>query len=130
MSTSSPEAIDCKLCALKSPEEKSSLSEKLDVPFAIASTVLFAIALVNEYVLHLSLVFSRAIFFVIILLAGHEIIPGAVRSVLRRRLDINFLMTVAAFGAFVIGQADEGAAVMYLFSIAEYLEGLASDKVR
>src|SRR5204863_4090338 len=51
-------------------------------------------------------------------------------SVIRRRLDVNFLMTVAAFGAFAIGQADEGAAVMYLFSLAEYLEDVASGKVR
>src|SRR5438094_3353909 len=45
-------------------------------------------------------------------------------------MDVNFLMTVAAFGSFGIGQADEGAAVMYLFSLAESLVDVASDRVR
>ena len=65
-----------------------------------------------------------------LLFSGRGIIEAAFRSLVQRRLDVNFLMTVAAFGAFTIGQADEGAAVMYLFSLAEFLEDAASDKVR
>ncbi len=130
MSASSQETIDCKLCAVEISEEKLPAWEKLHVSFLIASTALFAIALTNEYVLRLNVVFSHAIYLVIILFSGHEIIPAAFRSALGKRLDINFLMTVAAFGAFAIGQSDEGAAVIYLFSMAEFLEVLASDKAR
>ncbi|MDV3294097.1 MAG: cadmium-translocating P-type ATPase [Nitrososphaerales archaeon] len=111
-------------------EENVPVWEKLHLSFTIASTALFVIALGSEYVLRLPVVFSHGIYFLIILLSGYEIIPAAFRSVLRKRLDINFLMTVAAFGAFAIGQADEGAAVIYLFSIAEFLEVWASDKAR
>ncbi len=130
MSKSSQPTNDCKLCSVEIPEENVPVWEKLHLSFTIASTALFAIALSSEYILRLPIVFSHAIYFVIILLSGHEIIPAALRSVLRRRLDINFLMTVATFGAFAIGQADEGAAVIYLFSIAEFLEVFASDKAR
>ena len=77
-----------------------------------------------------NVLYGHAIFLAIILFSGREIIGAAFSSVIRRRLDVNFLMTVAAFGAFAIGQADEGAAVMYLFSLAEYLENVASGKVR
>ncbi|MDV3244245.1 MAG: cadmium-translocating P-type ATPase [Nitrososphaerales archaeon] len=130
MSGSSQPTIICKLCEVEIPEEKVPAWQKLQVSFTIASTVLFAVALSSEYVLRFPIVFPHITYFVIILLSGHEIIPAALRSVLRRRLDINFLMTVAAFGAFAIGQADEGAAVIYLFSIAEFLEVWASDKAR
>jgi len=77
-----------------------------------------------------NVLYGHAIFLAVILFSGREIIGAAFSSVIRRRLDVNFLMTVAAFGAFAIGQADEGAAVMYLFSLAEYLEDVASGKVR
>ncbi len=129
MSTSS-EAISCTLCEREIPEEKVPAWERLHVAFTIASTVLFVIALSSEYIFHLDIVLPHAIYLVIIGMSGHEIIPAAFRSVLRKRLDINFLMTVAALGAFAIGQADEGAAVIYLFSIAEFLEVYASDKAR
>lgn len=130
MSTNKQETIDCKLCSVEIHEEEVSAWERLHLPFAIASTALFAVGLGSEYVLQWPVVFSHAIYLLIILLSGYEIIPSAFRSVLSKRLDINFLMTVAALGAFAIGQADEGAAVIYLFSIAEFLEGWASDKAR
>lgn len=39
-------------------------------------------------------------------------------------------MTVAAVGAFAIGHGEEGAAVIFLFSIAEMLEERASERAR
>ena len=40
-------------------------------------------------------------------------------------LDENLLMLIAAVGAFAIGQNMEGAVVMLLYQIGEYLQGLA-----
>jgi Cd2+/Zn2+-exporting ATPase len=43
---------------------------------------------------------------------------------------MNFLMTIAAVGAFSIGYGEEGASVLYLFFIAEFLEDYAGERAR
>ena len=123
------ESERCELCSVQLPEDTESVWENHRRLVIATSTVLFATALAVEY-LTKNLLYGRAIFLVVILFSGRQIIEAAFRSIIRRRLDVNFLMTVAAFGAFAIGQADEGAAVMYLFSLAESLEDVASDRVR
>ncbi len=69
-------------------------------------------------------------YFIALISAGRWIIPNGIRSILNVHLGISFLMTVAATGAFLIGEPAEGAAVMFLFYIAELLEEKAGDRVR
>jgi Cd2+/Zn2+-exporting ATPase len=47
-----------------------------------------------------------------------------------RSLDINALMTLAVIGAAVIGQWLEGAAVIFLFSLANLLESYSMERAR
>lgn len=44
--------------------------------------------------------------------------------------SIEMLMSVAAIGALVIGEAEEAAAVVFLFSVGELLESVAADHAR
>ena len=122
-------ASERELCSVHAAEDSESVWGKHRVLVVAASTALFGAGFAVEYLTKIVL-YGHAIFLAVILFSGRGIIGAAVSSVIRRRLDVNFLMTVAAFGAFAIGQADEGAAVMYLFSLAEYLENVASGKVR
>jgi Cd2+/Zn2+-exporting ATPase len=62
--------------------------------------------------------------------AGKEILRKAGISILNRRLDMNCLMSIAAIGAFFIGHGEEGAAVIFLFFIAEFLEEYAADNAK
>ncbi len=49
---------------------------------------------------------------------------------INRELDINFLMTIAAVGAAAIGAWEEGALVIFLFSLGETLESYTMDRAR
>lgn len=44
--------------------------------------------------------------------------------------SIEMLMSVAALGALVIGETEEAAAVVFLFSVGELLEGVAASRAR
>jgi cation-transporting ATPase G len=67
----------------------------------------------------------------IALLAGAwTFVPGAVRRLLRGRLGVGLLMTIAAVGAVLLGHVGEAAALAFLFSLAETLEDRAMDRAR
>ena len=57
-------------------------------------------------------------------------VPGAVRNLLRRRVGVATLMTIAAIGAVALGQITEAAMLGVLFSIAEGLEHYAIARTR
>ena len=63
-------------------------------------------------------------------LSGYKIAELGLRSLFRRYISINLLITIAAIGALAIGHIEEGAAVLFLFNIAERLEDYAADRAR
>lgn len=65
-----------------------------------------------------------------IALAGLGVYKAGLRDLLRLRLGIHALMTVAVTGAFLIGQWPEAAMVMALYAAAEHIEDQAMDKAR
>ncbi|MGO2750246.1 MAG: heavy metal translocating P-type ATPase [Pseudoclavibacter sp.] len=65
------------------------------------------------------------------LLAGAStFVPGTVRRLLRGRLGVGLLMTIAAVGALLLGHVGEAAALAFLFSLAEALEDRAMDRAK
>lgn len=70
------------------------------------------------------------IFVVAMLAGGWFLLPKAGRAVLRLRPDINLLVVIAAIGASVIGEWAEAATVVFLFGVAEWLEGWADRRAR
>ena len=71
-----------------------------------------------------------AIAAVAIWLAGLDTCKKGLAALLRGKLNINALMSVAVTGAFVIGQWPEAAMVMALYAIAEWIEAKAVDRAR
>jgi len=62
--------------------------------------------------------------------AGYRIAYGGLRGLLHAQIGINLLITIAAIGATAIGHLEEGAAVLVLFKVAEYLEEYAGERAR
>ena len=61
---------------------------------------------------------------------GAWLVPRAVRSLRRLRLDIDVLMGLAILGALGLGQWDEAATVAFLFGLSESLESLSLERAR
>ena len=60
------------------------------------------------------------------LIAGYDIIIGAIRNLFRARIfDEYFLMTFAACAAFLIGEYEEAAAVFVLYRIGAFCQSYA-----
>ena len=65
------------------------------------------------------------------LIVGFDIIKEAVEGVMHKDIfNVNLLMTIASLGAFAVGEYSEGCMVVFLFTIGEFLQGLALDKSR
>ncbi|MPZ16780.1 MAG: cadmium-translocating P-type ATPase [Luteitalea sp.] len=61
---------------------------------------------------------------------GLPVVRRAAAAVRLRTLDINALMLVAVAGAALIGEWFEGATVIFLFALAQWLEVRSMDRVR
>ncbi len=65
------------------------------------------------------------------LIVGWDIIYRAFSNIRRGSfLDENFLMTIATFGAFAVGESTEAVGVMLFYKIGEYFQGRAVDSSR
>ncbi|WP_284352596.1 heavy metal translocating P-type ATPase [Roseisolibacter agri] len=61
---------------------------------------------------------------------GWFVVPRGVRAAMHRALDMNVLMSIAAIGAWLIGEPEEAAATLFLFAVAELLESHSMDRAR
>ncbi|MGI6022468.1 MAG: heavy metal translocating P-type ATPase [Methanoculleus sp.] len=61
-------------------------------------------------------------------IAGHDVLRDGFLALTRLRFNIAVLITIAAAGAFLTANPAEGAAVLYLFAIAEFLEVYAAGR--
>ncbi|MGM9684360.1 MAG: heavy metal translocating P-type ATPase [Eubacteriales bacterium] len=65
------------------------------------------------------------------LIAGYNVLWGALRNILHGRiLDEQFLMAVATLGAFAIGDYPEASAVMIFYQVGELFQSIAVGKSR
>lgn len=94
-----------------------------------AAGVFFALAMVSDHIFDARP--ALIIFSVLaVLCGGRYAIPQGVRALRVGALDMNFLMSAAAIGALAIGEYAEGAAVLFLFSVADFLEARSMDRAR
>jgi Cd2+/Zn2+-exporting ATPase len=73
---------------------------------------------------------SLASYILAIALSIGEPARGALKAIRRRALDIDVLMLIAVFGAVLLGDWLEAAAVVWLFGIAHWLEARSLARAR
>ncbi len=61
---------------------------------------------------------------------GYSGLMGAIEEAKHGKLDIDFLMIAAAIGAAAIGQWEEGALLLFLFTLSGALEEFAMERTR
>ncbi len=72
-----------------------------------------------------------ALFAVPYLIAGHDVLAEAFANIRRGQVfDENFLMMIATFGAFGVGENTEAAAVMLFYQTGELFQSYAVEKSR
>lgn len=94
------------------------------------SGLFLSIGLVINWLFEIKTEILFLLFLVSTLTGGSLIFPKALKAIKQKSLDMNVLMTLAATGAFFIREYSEGAAVVFLFSLAEMLEAFSVAKAR
>ncbi|MGN1195932.1 MAG: heavy metal translocating P-type ATPase [Acutalibacteraceae bacterium] len=103
-------------------------SQKKQLIRIIAAAVFFAAGIVVK---QFSADISFIIFLVSLVIGGADVFISAVKNIFKGQVfDENFLMSIAAVGAFIIGECPEGAAVMLFYQVGELFQDYAVDKSR
>ena len=110
-------------------EEKKQIWGRKPLLIISTSAILLVLGLYLDFfkgpaILH------ELLFLSVIAISGYEIIKNGIRALLKGNFTMNFLMTLAVLGSFLIGSGAEGAVVIFLFYIAVYLENYAGEKAR
>jgi Cd2+/Zn2+-exporting ATPase len=113
----------------ESREEESWWERRGRLVLAAVSGVLWLGSLGAEHLLERGAL-AAVLAVAAIVTGGWYVVPRGVRAALNRALDMNFLMSVAAMGAVLIGEYAEGASAMFLFAVAQLLETYSMDRAR
>jgi Cd2+/Zn2+-exporting ATPase len=73
-------------------------------------------------------ILARMVYVASYVAGGYLMAIDLAKNLLRGKLDIDLLMTLAAIGAAILGRWAEGALLLFLFSLGHALEHLALDR--
>ncbi|RLI96338.1 MAG: cadmium-translocating P-type ATPase [Candidatus Aenigmatarchaeota archaeon] len=94
------------------------------------SGILFMFGLFSEFIIK-NQTYAVILFALTTIISGYKLAYKGIKTLITKKtLNINFLISIAAVGSFLIGHGEEGAAVVFLFTIAELLEEYAARNAR
>ena len=100
----------------------------------IVTFLLFAVLMVCEHTGRMdgwNKIVLFVIYLVLYLVIGYDIVYKAARNISHGQVfDENFLMMIATFGAFGVGEYSEAVAVMLFYQVGELFQGYAVGKSR
>lgn len=98
--------------------------------FAILSGVFLAIGFTLSQLNYISHLASIGIFISAYFFGGYYALIEAIEKIKQGEFEIDFLMIIAAIGAAYIGSWEEGALLLFLFSLGHALEHYAMNKAK
>lgn len=115
----------------KRSEEKQESSNKLRILRLALGAVIFAAGIclslftdINSYIILGMLIVSY-------ITLGCDVVIKAIRNIFKGQVfDENFLMSLSSIGAFIIGEAPEGVAVMLFYQFGELFQDIAVGRSR
>ena len=121
----------CSTCGCEAGilEEKEQLWSRKPLLIISISAILLVIGLYFDFFNGPQLL-TELLFLSVIAISGYTIIKTGILALFKGNFTMNFLMTIAVLGSFLIGSGAEGAVVIFLFYIALYLENYAGEKAR
>src|SRR5690606_38697199 len=110
--------------------EKTGWKSHWDLLLALA-TLVTLLVLEYGFNVHIPIIPLLGINLIAYLLAGREVLNLAWRKSKRGDFFNEFvLMSVATIGAFIIGEYEEGVAVMVFYQIGEWFQGAAVNRAK
>lgn len=110
-------------------EEKEQLWDRKPLMIISLSAIILFVALYLDISKYSPLI-TTSLFLIVVALSGYNVVKNGIMALLKGNFTMNFLMTIAVFGSFLIGSGAEGAVVIFLFYIALYLENFAGERAR
>ena len=95
----------------------------------IFSGVLIALGFIGSFT-GISSLMSNLLYAIAMVISGYKPVKSAFYAIKSRSLDMNVLMSAAAIGAALIGEWLEGATVVWLFAIGNYLQTKSIERTR
>lgn len=123
------EDSSCGCCSEDLLEERESLWTRKNIFVIVTSAILLPIGMYFEFFTSQELL-PMALFLAVIVVSGYEIMKNGVMGLLKGNFNMNLLMTIAVVVSFIIGSGAEGALVIFLFYLAEFLEDYAGNRAR
>jgi len=106
------------------------LGENTELYFAIGSGVFWFSGLILSFIDSIPTGLPLTLYIGAFLLGGYFTLLEAVVTIRQGKFEIDFLMLVAAAGAAALGKWEEGALLLFLFSIGHALESYAMGRAR
>jgi len=101
-----------------------------ELHFAIGSGIFWGTGLILSFLEGIPQWLLLTLFIIAFALGGYFTTLEAFDTIRKRRLEIDSLMIVAAVGAASLGKWEEGALLLFLFSLGHALEKYAMNKAR
>lgn len=110
------------VCAIHGP-----VVDRREIAVFIVSGLLLLFGIIAVYTTTWTLA-GALLLLVAAVVSGRDVLKTAIISLIEFRFSIAVLISIAAAGAFLIGNPAEGATVLYLYAIAEFLEEYAAGR--
>lgn len=100
-----------------------------DNTYVVLSGVLLGFGFIGSFT-GLPPLLSTILYAIAMVISGAKPVRSAFYAIKSRSLDMNVLMSAAAIGAAIIGEWFEGATVVWLFAIGNYLQNRSIERTR